>query len=848
MRWLTAAIRVCLGVTAFCQLTRVVSGKDCAMESSGVYLTISSHAEFYEDTGYLRWVEAHWFGMTDFQAGDLIGVWREDPSTSNETLIEQHEVLTSDGMVVIQERWNGSLVPSVVGSLEDSCLPYWAGYVRDGVVLQSSCLMVRPHWMAGMKAELSAMKISETALPGVHDAGASGHFATIVGSLVGRWTFTQDENFWQQLVFGARYMDVRIAYYPSTEEKLFINHGEIRIAPLQLYIDNVVEFMSQTEEIVIFDIHELSVGFNGYPERHEELISVLEENFHLWMVPKSLSPNPTLGELWDSGTRLIVTYPSSEGSASPYLWNAVHHLWGNVDNLEDLKSYMDNGIPEQSGRGSLWSAMTEFTPSALDVAMDRWGGLRGAAAITNPPVTGWLRNDWWDMVNIVSMDFFLSSDVVSVAIEANKKRLECSSRRKKLMTAEHLWLSTNSAAKGSLVKSAEPSEPRIWLWVSALTSTAPDGQVTQRQFEINWDVVDIQEGDWVGLYNHDPTSYWSDPVEQTIPEGGTTHYLTSESLPYLPVNTSMEEGTCLGWWAAYLRNDAPIAVNCIKIHPRWMSVMQVLIQEVPIRNIVIPGVHDAGTYTAYSAYAENPIMKYAITQDESIYNLLVYGNRYIDLRVGYFEADPDEPYWVVHGITVWRPFREVLREVRSFVETTTDAAIIEIGGFTFFTSSEHHDGCITLVMEELGDVMAPNTNNWDTLVGDLLGSVTNLIVIYDHEESVAGNKLFWPSFEGKWANAQSIEQLEIYMVDVIEGSGGPPNPPWSLSGQLTPLAEDVILDTLGGLRAMADMVNRNVTQWFLDRWWDKISVISCDFVLSAGYVEITIEINHRRFE
>lgn len=398
----------------------------------------------------MRWLEVSWYGMSDRQEGDSwVGLWDKDPTGSLDGPLAQSPASGSDGVVRFEERWDGSLLPTSVEGTGDSCLPYWAGYVHGGVLLYSACLMLRPHWMSGLRTELLETRLSKVALPGTHDAGALGHFGTpIIGDLVGRWTFTQDESLWQQLVLGARYMDMRIAYYPHTEEKFFVNHGEVRIAPLQPYIDDVVEFMSQTEEVVIFDIHELQVGFDGYPERHEELIAFLESSFREWMAPAALAPDPTMGELWETGSTLIVTYPTPEGSQSSYLWNNVYHLWGDVNKLSDLEAFLYTGIPQQAERGSLWSAMAEFTPSAFNVAANSWGGLRGAAALTNPQITRWFRQDWWYQVNIVAMDYLPASDVVSVAVAANKMRRQCLGRRKKHMSdrAKRWWASTAATA------------------------------------------------------------------------------------------------------------------------------------------------------------------------------------------------------------------------------------------------------------------------------------------------------------------------------------------------------------------------------------------------------------------
>lgn len=380
--------------------------------------------------------------------------------------------------------------------------------------------------------------------------------------------------------------------------------------------------------------------------------------------------------------------------------------------------------------------------------------------------------------------------------------------------------------------------------MSALASVSAEGQVAQRQLEVNWEVSEVLEGDWIAIFDHDPALDSSSSHEGFHPAAETGYFVAKASLPHVRVHASMDEALCLGWWAAYIRDGSPLAVDCVKVHPRWMSSLKNQMYDIPLHQVAIPGTHDSGTYTPYSLATENALMKYAITQDESLYSQLVYGNRYIDLRAGYLVGDAEEPFWVVHGVTVWRPLRNALQEIKAFVQETGEVVLLEVGGFTWFESKATHDGCISLIVEELGDIMAPKSLGWNVNFGDLLESSASLLVIYDHGEA-SGHLQLWPRIDSRWANAQSIDGLQSYMEKVFDVDGPPPSP-WTLGGQLTPLADDVILDTLGGLRTMADEVNRNVTRWMRDRWWQNVSVFSCDFFLSAGYVEAAIEINLRR--
>lgn len=397
---------------------------ECSLPTSGVYVSTSADMEIIGGVA-VRWLTVNWFGM-DVAEGDFVQL----VDTEAQMILNTVEVNEPEGWFTSDVAWDGSLFPHSLDNVSEIYLPYKVNYVRDEITLHSATLTLRPRWMELQRLDLWNTSLTKVVLPGAHDAGASTHNGAKAENIVGRWTFTQDETLWQQLVLGARYLDMRIGYYENREGKLYVVHAEVVIAPLQDYLDDVVKFMNQTQEIVIFDIHALYHGFDGHPERHAELVSVLESNFGEWMAPNTLEPNPTMGDLWREGARLIVTYPSKESVSSDYLWGSVYHLWGDVNTLDDLEAFMYTGIPQQANRGSLWSAMAEFTPSPTDVVVNKWGGLRGAANITNFPVTNWFRRDWWDQVNVVSMDFLPFSDVVSVAVEANKVRQQCRAGRK----------------------------------------------------------------------------------------------------------------------------------------------------------------------------------------------------------------------------------------------------------------------------------------------------------------------------------------------------------------------------------------------------------------------------------
>ena len=70
--------------------------------------------------------------------------------------------------------------------------------------------------------------------------------------------------------------------------------------------------------------------------------------------------------------------------------------------------------------------MAELTPSTMDVLFRPNDGLRKLADNVARNVTTWYRDLWWKTTSIAAVDFFHSTDIIDVAIDASLKRVRCS--------------------------------------------------------------------------------------------------------------------------------------------------------------------------------------------------------------------------------------------------------------------------------------------------------------------------------------------------------------------------------------------------------------------------------------
>jgi len=62
----------------------------------------------------------------------------------------------------------------------------------------------------------------------------------------------QDVDVLTQLIYGVRYLDIRVGYYPNTNPVWWANHGVFKSVPMQTVVNQVKTFLDNTNEIVIF--------------------------------------------------------------------------------------------------------------------------------------------------------------------------------------------------------------------------------------------------------------------------------------------------------------------------------------------------------------------------------------------------------------------------------------------------------------------------------------------------------------------------------------------------------------------------------------------------------------------
>ena len=127
--------------------------------------------------------------------------------------------------------------------------------------------------------------------------------------------FAQEESLEQQLLFGVRGLDIRVGYYPTTDEKFWLVHGIIKTHPLTEGLQQIQNFLRNSNDIIYMSFWIFEQIWTD--EAHDELFLILEKYLgQWWVLPNEKQYDITLNEIWN---------PSST-----YLRDPIHQNEGKV--------------------------------------------------------------------------------------------------------------------------------------------------------------------------------------------------------------------------------------------------------------------------------------------------------------------------------------------------------------------------------------------------------------------------------------------------------------------------------------------------------------------------------------
>jgi hypothetical protein len=314
---------------------------------------------------------------------------------------------------------------------DTGCYKFWFHLIVGSDVISSGCLKTNAYWMNEMRKKIEDRKIRQLFLPGTHDSASykRGLDPTMSENILTKFTVTQDDDILSQLVHGIRYLDLRVGYYRSNNDKFWANHGISRMNPLAEVLQQVKEFVDATNEIVILDFQEFPVGFQGKTDVHKQLVFFLFEQLAEYAADPELGWDATLKEIWQSDKRVIVAYDHFgvvQSQNLGILWQSVRQRWGKVNaGTENLLKFLRESRANSSREFQTsrpFAEMAELTPEVSNFFNNDNRNLRQMANSVNYEVTKLYQSDFGHGANVVAVDFYHSTNIVNAAIARNERK------------------------------------------------------------------------------------------------------------------------------------------------------------------------------------------------------------------------------------------------------------------------------------------------------------------------------------------------------------------------------------------------------------------------------------------
>eukprot|EP00735_Rhodelphis_limneticus_P003569 TRINITY_DN15055_c0_g1::TRINITY_DN15055_c0_g1_i1::g.25021::m.25021 TRINITY_DN15055_c0_g1::TRINITY_DN15055_c0_g1_i1::g.25021 ORF type:complete len:445 (+),score=30.74,sp/B2RXA1/PLCX2_MOUSE/27.16/2e-21,ShK/PF01549.19/6.2e-06,Varsurf_PPLC/PF03490.8/0.16 TRINITY_DN15055_c0_g1_i1:124-1335(+) len=237
-------------------------------------------------------------------------------------------------------------------------------------------------WMKDNMQILQSRSLLDITLPGTHDAAAYElsetmspgqderleqlvEFAEKIGipvyPFIIEWGLAQSQTLYQQLVLGARWLDVRAIWDEETSAWRTVHF--LLGNPIEMLLQDVNAFLdAHPQEVIVVD---LSAFGNSPADKRHDLAKMVNTIFgtKLWPVAQSL--NSTLGEVVGKGYQVLVTFEDqSVQSAYPYLWprSIYEGDYSNKDRLEEMMMHNTGLVETLGGKGKLFRVWWTLTP------------------------------------------------------------------------------------------------------------------------------------------------------------------------------------------------------------------------------------------------------------------------------------------------------------------------------------------------------------------------------------------------------------------------------------------------------------------------------------------------------
>jgi len=185
----------------------------------------------------------------------------------------------------------------------------------DEFFYSTSLITDRSRWMTN-RPELGPLPLRELILPGSHDAG----MYWTVDPLTAYWAQTQNKTIYQQLTYGMRFFDLRVA---DALGYLYIYHGVAMGPALTDVLDDVKRFMEKgARELVILKFTHFDSSFTA--DSWKLMVKEIDDRLGQWLYKKQLATGTRLADLtlndYAGAVLVVVDGNWASGHQYPGFW------------------------------------------------------------------------------------------------------------------------------------------------------------------------------------------------------------------------------------------------------------------------------------------------------------------------------------------------------------------------------------------------------------------------------------------------------------------------------------------------------------------------------------------------
>jgi len=235
----------------------------------------------------------------------------------------------------------------------------------------------------------------------------------------------------------------------------------------------------------------------------------------------------------------------------------------------------------------------------------------------------------------------------------------------------------------------------------------------------------------------------------------------------------------------------------------WMEELKDDLYGRSLLEITLPGTHDSGAYEFGDVLSPiepkilNEMIKvanalgvdiYAFiknwsqTQDTTIYEQLVGGIRYLDLRACFVLDD-----WYTQHFLIGTRTQDLLNDILAFISHSKgEVIVVELGELI---PQDQELTLIAMLEKTLGPYLAPRMHLNKTTIGQMVKDNDRIILLYPQSNYTHNFTFLWDKtvyMEGSYANKDKLNEMEqwnVHQVSTLGGHGKTFELSWTLTTQ-----------------------------------------------------------------